>query len=237
MSEPQNAALIRPTAQELGVPDLIRAVELLRQGGQSQASSALYATWIEHNPEHPLLYAVLFNHAVTLSDAEQLEPARQCLQRAIELNADFMPAYINLGRIHERLGSVGAALAQWSAALARMSAVTGSAISHKTTTLNQSARALEAAEQDAAAEQMLQSSLELDSSQREAIQQVWGDTSLPPAIRVSRTQAISDRTADGIRALLDDEQRKKYIQPRQREASVGTGGAGVEAWTARAAGQ
>ena len=73
--------------------------------------------------------------------------------------------------------------------------------------------------------------------QREAIQQVWGDTSLPPAIRVSRTQAISDRTADGIRALLDDEQRKKYIQPRQREASVGTGGAGVEAWTARAAGQ
>ena len=34
-----------------------------------------------------------------------------------------------------------------------MSAVTGTAITHKTTTLNQSARALEAADQDEAAEQ------------------------------------------------------------------------------------
>ncbi|MEI9954167.1 MAG: glycosyl transferase, partial [Pseudomonadota bacterium] len=156
--------------QELSVPDLIRAVELLKQSGQSQAASALYSSWVEHNPNHPLLYAVLFNHAVTLSDAEELDAARQCLERAIELNPDFMPAYINLGRVHERLGSVGAALAQWSAALARMSTVTGTAISHKTTTLNQSARALEAADQDAAAEQMLRHSLELDSSQREAIQ-------------------------------------------------------------------
>src|SRR3954451_3381191 len=105
-------------AQELSVPDLIRAVELLKQGGQLQAASALYATWVEHNPEHPLAYAVLFNYAVALSDADRLEAARACLERAIELNPEFMPAYINLGRIHERMANVGAALAQWSAALA-----------------------------------------------------------------------------------------------------------------------
>jgi len=228
MSEPQNAALIRPTAQELGVPDLIRAVELLRQGGQSQASSALYATWIEHNPEHPLLYAVLFNHAVTLSDAEQLEPARQCLQRAIELNADFMPAYINLGRIHERLGSVGAALAQWSAALARMSAVTGSAISHKTTTLNQSARALEAAEQDAAAEQMLQSSLELDSSQREAIQHLvalrqrqceW--PAVLPSERVDQRALIRGLSPLSAAALSDDPLLQLAVAHHYNQLDVG----------------
>jgi len=198
-------------AQELSVPDLIRAVDLLKQGGQPAAASALYASWVEHNPEHPLLYAVLFNYAVALSDAEQLELARQCLERAIELNSEFMPAYINLGRVHERRGNVGAALTQWSAALTRMSAVTGSAISHKTTTLNQSARALEAADQDAAAEQMLRHSLELDASQREAVQHLvalrqrqceWPAVS--PWERVDRRSLISGLSPLSAAALSDD---------------------------------
>ena len=198
-------------AQELSVPDLIRAVELLRQGGQVQAASALYASWVEHNPNQPLLYAVLFNYAVTLADTEQLEAARECLERAIELNPEFMPAYINLGRVHERLGNVGAALAQWSAALTRMSTVTGAAISHKTTTLNQSARALEAAEQDAAAEQMLRHSLELDSSQREAIQHLvalrqrqceW--PLLLPSDRVDEASLIRGLSPLSAAALSDD---------------------------------
>jgi predicted O-linked N-acetylglucosamine transferase (SPINDLY family) len=158
------------SAQELGVPDLIRAVEVLKQAGQGAAASALYATWIEHNSAHPLLYAVLFNYSVTLADAEQLDAARRCLERAIAQNPEFIPAYINLGRVQERQGDVGAALGQWSAALSRMNAVTGTAVSHKTTALNQSARALETAEHDAPAEQMLRHSLELDPTQREAIQ-------------------------------------------------------------------
>src|SRR6187549_2159293 len=144
------SAMISPMAQELDVPDLIRAVEVLRASGQGQAVLALYGAWIAGHPTHPLLYAVLFNYAVTLSDNEQLEPARQVLEQAIALNPEFMPAYINIGRVYERLGNVGLALAHWSAALARMSAITGSALTHKTTALNQSARALEAANQDEA---------------------------------------------------------------------------------------
>src|SRR4051794_6904634 len=96
--DPLAAAMIRPMARELDVPGLIRAVEVLRQSGQTQAASALYATWISRNSRDPLLYAVLFNYAVALSDAEQLEAARLCLERAIALNPEFMPAYINLGR-------------------------------------------------------------------------------------------------------------------------------------------
>lgn len=164
------AAMIPPMAQQLEVPDLIRAVEVLKASGQTQAVVALYAAWIAGHPTHPLLYAVLFNYAVTLSDNEQLEPARQVLEQAIAHNPDFMPAYINIGRVYERLGNVGLALAHWSAALARMSPITGSALTHKTTALNQSARALEAANQDEAAEQMLRHSVELDPTQREAIQ-------------------------------------------------------------------
>lgn len=167
MTEPQPP---RPPAPELGVPELIRAVELLKQSGQAQAAAALYRGWIEHNESHPLLYAVLFNYSVVLSDAEELEAARQCLERALSLNADFIPAHINLGRVYERMGNVAQALTQWSAGLSRLNAVTGAAVTHKTTALNQSARTLEAADQDAAAEQMLRHSLELDPSQREAIQ-------------------------------------------------------------------
>src|SRR6478609_208158 len=215
-------------AQELSVPDLIRAVELLKQGGQLAAASALYATWVEHNPEHPLLYAVLFNYAVALSDAEQLEPARQCLERAIELNPEFMPAYINLGRVHERLGNVGAALTQWSAALQRMSAVTGSAVSHKTTTLNQSARALEAAEQDAAAEQMLRHSLELDSSQREAIQHLvalrqrqceW--PAVLPSERVDLRSLIRGLSPLSAAALSDDPLLQLAVAHHYNQLDVG----------------
>jgi len=66
--------------------------------------------------------------------------------------------------------------------------------------------------------------------QREQVARVWNDRSIPAARRVSATQAIGDRTADRIRALLNDEQRKKYIKPRQRAAAVGTAGGDVESW-------
>jgi predicted O-linked N-acetylglucosamine transferase (SPINDLY family) len=163
------SAMIRPMAEQLNVPDLIRAVEVLRQSGQTSVAIALYAQWITDHPTDPLLYAVLFNYSVMLTDAGHLELARLCLERAIALNPEFMPAYINIGRVYERMGNVGLALVHWSAALGRMATVNGPALTHKTTALNQSARALEAASQDESAEQMLQHSVELDSTQREAV--------------------------------------------------------------------
>src|SRR5450755_1623206 len=223
-SNPMN----RPMAQELTVPDLIRAVEVLKQNGQAQAVSTLYSAWIEHNPSHPLLYAVLFNYAVALSDAEQLEAARQCLEQAIQLNADFIPAYINLGRVHERLGSVNAALAEWSRALGRMTAVTGSAVTHKTTALNQSARALEAADQDEAAEQMLRHSLELDATQREAVQHLialrqrqceW--PVVLPSERVELRTLIEGLSPLSAAALTDDPLLQLAIAAHYNQADVG----------------
>jgi predicted O-linked N-acetylglucosamine transferase (SPINDLY family) len=228
MHDPQDNPLIGPMAAELGVPDLIRAVEVLKQGGQAQAVNTLYAGWIDQHADHPLLYAVLFNYAVALSDAEQLESARQCLERAIGLNADFMPAYINLGRIHERQGHVGLALTQWSSALTRMSAVTGAAVSHKTTALNQSARALEAADQDPAAEQMLQHSLELDSTQREAVQHLvalrqrqceW--PAVLPSERVSLATLIAGLSPLSAAALSDDPLLQLAIAAHYNQADVG----------------
>lgn len=74
-------------------------------------------------------------------------------------------------------------------------------------------------------------------AQRQQVATLWNDTSLPAAVRVSRTQAIGDRTADQIRALLNDTQREKYIKPRVRDTSVGSAGASVESWTPQGKGK
>src|SRR5258706_13718811 len=136
----------------LSVSDLIQTAETLKQTGGAPRVVALYESWVRHNPENPLLYAVLFNYAVVLTESGDLEAARACLERAIALNPEFMPAYINLGRVLERQGKNDQAVLQWSAMVDRLAAVTGAAITHKTNALNQIARVLEAGNQDAAAE-------------------------------------------------------------------------------------
>jgi hypothetical protein len=73
--------------------------------------------------------------------------------------------------------------------------------------------------------------------QREEVRRLWNDTTLAPALRVSRTQGISDRTVEAIRGVLDESQRRRYIQPHQREAAVGAGGADVQSWMDKGAGQ
>jgi uncharacterized coiled-coil protein SlyX len=66
--------------------------------------------------------------------------------------------------------------------------------------------------------------------QEKQVQQAWSDTSVPPAYRVLATRVISDQTADRIRALLNDEQKKKYNPPRLAPPPHAAGEPGVEQW-------
>jgi hypothetical protein len=50
--------------------------------------------------------------------------------------------------------------------------------------------------------------------QRTEIVQAWSDESLPAQMRVAATRAIGDRTADHIRAILNEMQREKYLKVR-----------------------
>ena len=50
--------------------------------------------------------------------------------------------------------------------------------------------------------------------QRERVQQLWSETTMPAAQRIQATKAIEDATSDRIRAMLNEEQRKKYNPPR-----------------------
>ena len=88
----------------------------------------------------------------------------------------------------------------------------------------------------------LSKALELDAMQqaqltkvleweREQVRTVWNDGAVPPDYRVTAVHAISDKTAEQIRGLLNEEQRRKYKLPRQpHPAAEGEGQRSVEDW-------
>jgi predicted O-linked N-acetylglucosamine transferase (SPINDLY family) len=230
-------AVIQSMARNLSVPDLIRTTETLKQSGQANSVETLYSTWIQHNQDNPLLYAVLFNYSVALTDAGKLNNARECLERAISLNPEFIQAYINLGRVYERLGNAGLAVMQWSAALGRLAATTGSAITHKTMLLNQSARALETANQDESAESLLRQSLELDPQQREVVQHLvalrqrqceW--PVVVPSERVDPGVLMDGMSPLSIAAYTDDPVLHLATACHYNKADVGTPAGAMLAW-------
>jgi Spy/CpxP family protein refolding chaperone len=77
-------------------------------------------------------------------------------------------------------------------------------------------------------ESQLRSVLE---SQRVQLDKLWSDTTIPAEYRIIATRKISDQTADRIRALLSEEQRKKYgphVEPHS--TAPGAGEKTVEEW-------
>jgi hypothetical protein len=68
--------------------------------------------------------------------------------------------------------------------------------------------------------------------QREKVARLWNETAIPAQDRIRATQLIGDQTADRIRQLLTEEQRKKYIQPRAKRPDPAPGDQkrSVEEW-------
>jgi predicted O-linked N-acetylglucosamine transferase (SPINDLY family) len=155
------------TEGRLSLQDVFGAADTLHRSGNVDLTLQLYALWISVNRDHPLLYAAHFNQAVTLSAAGRPEQAKASLEKSIELNPDFYPAYINLGGTLESLGSPDAAVEAWNRLVSRLGSITGHAIRMKATAMKQIARVMEERQQVVAAEDMLRQSLDLDSSQRE----------------------------------------------------------------------
>lgn len=163
------AALKQAAARQMDLPSLIDCA--LRLGAQQPAMAAtLYKTWIACNADHPGLHAVYFNYAVCLADSQDLAGAANALRETIRVKPDFGPPHINLGGLLERLGQPGLAVASWLAYVATLSAITPEAINYKLLALKQIGRVLEGTNQDAAAEDALRQSLELDPNQQDAVQ-------------------------------------------------------------------
>ena len=228
------SAVRRARQPEVGVLQLITLVESLKASAPQDDISALYNAWIDHHPDDPLLYAALFNHAVVLTDAGDLTGARACLERVLSLNPNFMPALINLGRIHERLGVTSLAVRFWSSVVDKLAAVTGTAITHKVTALNQAARVLEAANQDAAAETMLFQSLDVDPTQHEAAQHYLSLRQrqckwpvVAPWERVDRGTLLRGLSPLSAAAYTDDPLLHLALAAHYNQRDVGTPAAGA----------
>jgi hypothetical protein len=67
-------------------------------------------------------------------------------------------------------------------------------------------------------------------AQRAEVIKAWNDPSVPAAVRIAMTQAVSEKTAERIRAVLSDEQRDKYAKAHQRDGQVGAPGGDVQKW-------
>ncbi len=67
-------------------------------------------------------------------------------------------------------------------------------------------------------------------NQRAQVLEVWNNSSVPAALRISATQAISEQTGDRIRAMLTDAQREKYIKSRPHDTPVGAPGSDLQKW-------
>jgi hypothetical protein len=89
--------------------------------------------------------------------------------------------------------------------------------------------------------ELMAKELDLDASQqaklksillahRAEVTKAWSDPAVPAAVRIATTQAASEKTAERIRGVLNDQQREKYAKAHQHDAPVGAPGGDVLKW-------
>jgi len=216
---------------DMSVVDLIATAEALTTTKAVEQALDLYALWIEHNPSHPVLYAVLFNYGVGLADAGRLEAAAEIYRRAAAAKADFLAPHINLGTVLERLGARDEAVRQWLLAAHAPTAVTADTLTWKVTAWKQIGRVLEAAHCEEPAENALRQSLELQPTQPDAIQH-WialrqAQCRWPivePFGSLSRAQLMKSMSPLSLAAFADDpvlqlaNAHRSYVQEVEQAA-------------------
>jgi predicted O-linked N-acetylglucosamine transferase (SPINDLY family) len=201
----------RAKSRQLSPVDLFKSAAALEAAGQLQLAAELYKTWIAHHADHGLLYAVHFNCGVAHTAIRDHAAAAHSLRETIRLKPDFHPAYINLGRVLEESGQPSEAVEQWLKLVHMLPAINGDAVAYKLTALQQTGRVLEAAKRDAAAEEALKLSLDINANQTE-IAQHWISLRMKqckwPVIaeweRVSRKQLLTEIDPLALECLADD---------------------------------
>jgi len=89
--------------------------------------------------------------------------------------------------------------------------------------------------------QLMAKELDLDAGQqaklksillahRAEVTKAWSDPAVPAAVRIATTQAASEKTAERIRGVLNDQQLEKYAKAHQHDAPVGAPGGDVLKW-------
>ena len=158
----------RAKARRLSLSELFQAAETLTGADAARQRAELYKAWIAFNPDNPLAHLAYFNYSVALREIGDLGGAINALQACRQIDAEFGPAHVNLGRAYEDSGDVGQAVAEWKKFADACASVTPARISHKLMALQNIGRVLETSEQFAAAEDTLRQAIELFPERREA---------------------------------------------------------------------
>ncbi len=78
---------------------------------------------------------------------------------------------------------------------------------------------------------------EILQGQRAAVLQIWSDPAIAPAERAPAVRLVGERTADRIRAVLSEEQKKKYNRPLPDGALSAQASTDVAGWLKTVRGQ
>lgn len=201
--------LTKLTADSFSLGDLI----VLTAGMTDRPALAeqAYKIWIQFNATHPQLTVAHFNRSVLQAALGDPAGAAASLEAAIGLNADFLPAYVNLGGIQERGGLTELAIATWEAGANRSAVPSGVSTGYAFTCLKQIARLLSETHQPARAEIALQRAADLDPHAMDVLGQLvavrmsqckWPP--VQPTERVSRDVLLRGVNPLSIAALTDD---------------------------------
>lgn len=201
----------RVTESTLGALELFSVAGTLSAANESTLAAALYRAWIDRNPTDPLVHAAYFNCAVLLANTNDLPGARHALNEAIRISPDFIPPYINLGNVLEKMGLVGEAVLQWYTILNKLSSITADTLNYKLSALKQIGRVLERVYYDEQAEDALRFSLELNPNQSDVAQHWFSLRQrqckwpvIKPWATVTREHIINGVSALSLAAYTDD---------------------------------
>ncbi|NQE60645.1 N-acetylglucosamine transferase [Caulobacter sp. RHG1] len=199
------------TADACPLGDAIALAIQLGQGDKPALADQAYNIWIRFHPDHPQLCVAHFNRAVLQSGLGDNVAAVASLEAAIALNADFLPAYVNLGGLQERLGLHELAIATWETGANRPAVMNGMGVSYAFTCLKQIARVLGEMQQPSRAELALQRAADLDPHAMDVIGQLVATRlsqckwpAVLPGERLSRETLLSGVNPLSVAAYTDD---------------------------------
>ena len=149
---------------------VLGTLESLSAGPEKDHKLEIYQAWIEANQDDSQIYMMYFNYGSGLSGANRPEEARKALEAAIRSNPEFLPTYINIGFVYERLGLPEAAIDSWMTIAGKLTSITQENINLKTMAFKQVGRLRESRAELALAEDILHRGIETDPTQRDVVQ-------------------------------------------------------------------
>lgn len=160
------------TEGELTLAGLIDQTNRLESAGRPDLAEQAYKTWIALNQGNPHLFVALFNCAALQANTGALDQAQASLAKALDINPDFWPAYINLGNVFEKAGALDRAVGLWNTLVDRLSNTNGLTVAYKSTALRQISRVLLDHQQTNGAMATLRQCLEINPGQRDVVEQL-----------------------------------------------------------------